>query len=501
VAKFPDTQAFTGFNKPARFEADIADLEVEGDIPDALDGAFYRVQADPQFPPRLGDDISFNGDGQVSQFRFEKGRVDFKHRWVRTDKWKLEREAGKALFGAYRNPLTDDPSVKGKYRGTANTNVMPFAGQLLALKEDSPPVAMDPVTLETHGYTNFNGKLGSQTFTAHPKIDPETGEMIGFGYAAKGLLTKDIAYYAVSPAGEVTREVWFELPYYCMMHDFGVTRDYAVFHVIPCVGSWERLEKGLPHFGFDTTKEIYLGVLPRDGEGKDVRWFRAPNRFASHVMNAFNDGTKIHFDTPVAKNNMFPFFPDVHGKPFNPMEGISHLTRWTVDMNSNDDAFESSIELDDLFGEFPRIDDRYAAAPYRHGWMLVMDPAKPHDMPGGMSAAGLLMNTISHVDHASGKTETWWVGPTSSLQEPCFVPRSRNAPEGDGFILQVCNRLDERRSDLLIFDALRIAEGPIATARLPLRLRFGFHGNWAPAAALNATRRSASAASRRRKTP
>ena len=138
----------------------------------------------------------------------------------------------------------------------------------------------------------------------------------------------------VSPAGELLLETWFEAPYYCMMHDFGVTRDYAVFHVVPIVSSWERLEAGLPHFGFDTSLPVYLGVLPRRDDARAMRWFKSPTLFASHVMNAFNDGTRVYFDTPVAKNNMFPFFPDVRGAPFNPMEAMSFLTRWTVDMAS-----------------------------------------------------------------------------------------------------------------------------------------------------------------------
>ena len=265
MSTFPETPAFTGMNRPARFEADVRDLEVEGQIPTHLDGAFYRVQPDPQFPPRLGDDIAFNGDGQVTMFRFRNGKVDMLHRWVRTDKWKLEHEAGKSLFGAYRNPLTDDESVKGRIRGTANTTVLMHGGRLYALKEDSPAIVMDPNTLETVGYSDFDGRMTGQTFTAHPKVDPETGDMIAFGYAARGVCTKDIVYYEVSPEGELKREIWFELPYYCMMHDFGLTRDYAVFHVVPIIGSWERLEKGLPHFGFDTSLPVYLGVLPRRG--------------------------------------------------------------------------------------------------------------------------------------------------------------------------------------------------------------------------------------------
>ena len=91
----------------------------EGEIPAGLNGAFYRVQPDPQFPPRLGDDIAFNGDGMITRFHIHDGKVDFRQRWAQTDKWKLEKAAGKGLFGAYRNPLTDDESVQGAIRSTA----------------------------------------------------------------------------------------------------------------------------------------------------------------------------------------------------------------------------------------------------------------------------------------------------------------------------------------------------------------------------------------------
>jgi carotenoid cleavage dioxygenase len=129
-------------------------------------------------------------------------------------------------------------------------------------------------------------------------------------------------------------------------------------------------------------------------------------------------------------------------------------------------------------GEFPKIDERYATVPYRHGWMLVQDLSKPVDLPAGKSAGGLMMNTLGHLDHATGKTHTWWAGPTSTLQEPAFVPKSPDSAEGEGWLVAVCNRLDEWRSDLVMLDALRIEDGPVATVKLPLRLRTGLHGNW-----------------------
>jgi carotenoid cleavage dioxygenase-like enzyme len=462
--KFPDLPMFRGIGAPSRMELDLNDLEIEGEIPRELDGVFYRVAPDHQYPPRFLDDVPFNADGTVSRFLFENGRVHLRHRYVRTERFKLERAAGRALYGKYRNPFTDDPSVAGKSRNLANTTPMVWDGKLLALREDSAPVAMDPISLETHGDWSFHGTLRGATFTAHPKIDPRTGQMIAFGYAAKGLFTRDVAYYEVSPAGKITHEVWFEAPYHCMLHDFGVTQDYAVFPIIPVCGvGLEALKAGKPHYAWDSGKDIYLGVLPRGGESGDLRWFRAPNQFCSHVMNAFNDGERIHIDVPLAAGNMFPFFPEPD-RPWDPRKAQSRLTRWTVDMASKGEGFEPAERLTDYVGEFPKSDPRYQTQPYRHGWLLGFDPNR---------------SSIAHVDHATGTTVTWSAGEDTALQEPCFIPRSETAPEGDGYLITVATRIKEMRTDVFLLEATRLEAGPIATLRLPLRLRPGYHGSWA----------------------
>ncbi len=485
MAHFPQTPGFTGTLRPIRLEGDILDLEIEGEIPSELNGSFHRVHPDAQFPPRYENDQFFNGDGMVSLFRFHNGQVDFKQRYAHTDKWKLERAAGKSLFGAYRNPLTDDPSVEGVIRGTANTNVIVHGGKLYALKEDSPPLIMDPLTLETtEGYSDFAGKLTSQTFCAHPKIDPDTGNMCAFSYAATGLITDDCTYMEVSPTGELLFETYFKAPYYCMMHDFAITEHYAIFHIVPIVSNWQRLEENKPHFGFDTKLPVWLGVLPRHGDSSQIRWFKAPKTvFASHVMNAYEEGSKIHFITCQAENNSFPFFPDIDDAPFDPVAGLPYLYRWTVDMDSPSEDFAETQQLSEMVDEFPRIDDRFAGKKNRYGWMLVMDKSMPFEGQG--RASGFIMNKIGLVDFATGKQSAWWAGPQSICQEPCFVPRSPNAPEGDGYLIALVDNLASNYSDLVVFDALDIEKGPIGRAKLPIRLRSGLHGNWADANQLN----------------
>jgi carotenoid cleavage dioxygenase-like enzyme len=466
MAAFPDSPMFTGINAPSRIEADVGDLQVAGSIPREIDGAFYRVAADHQFAPRFQNDIPFNGDGLVSMFRFHDGQVSLKSRYARTDRFLAERAAGRALFGRYRNRWTDDPSVAGVNRNLANTNVIVYNGVLLALREDSPPFAMDPVTLESIGNWDFQGTLPGPTCSAHCKIDPHTGNLVGFGFGAKGDFSRDIVYFEVSPQGRVIHEAWFEMPYFAEQHDCGITENHIVFPVVPIMGAGEEgLKAGRPYYGWDPNREVHLGVLPRFGRGDRIRWFTAPNQFTSHVMNACEDGDRIHFDTCVSKGNLFPWFPEF-GKPFDPAGMAVRLTRWTVNLASRDSGFEKVTTLSDFIGEFSRNDDRYQARPYRHGWMLGFEGRR---------------NRLGHVDLATGQTQVWSAPETCPVMEPCFIPRAPDAPEGDGWILQALTNGDSMLTELNLFEATDITRGPVATVKIPFRLKPAYHGSWAEA--------------------
>ena len=163
---FPALLIYRGYAAPARIEADVYDLEVDGAIPAGLDESYYRLSADPQYPPLHGRDIFINGDGMVHRVDMRNGHSDRKTRYVRTPKFLAERAARRALFGAYRNPFTDDPAVAGLDGNTANTTAFWHHGRLYALKEAARPVCLDPETLETRGSWDFGGRLTAKTFTA-----------------------------------------------------------------------------------------------------------------------------------------------------------------------------------------------------------------------------------------------------------------------------------------------------------------------------------------------
>ena len=107
----------------------------------------------------MGDANPFNGDGMVTAFRIKDGHCDMQMKYVMTHRLKAERAARRGLFGDYRNAFTDDASVKGIQRTVSNTNVVPHNGMLLAMKEDGPPYAMDPLTLETRQLWDWNGQM------------------------------------------------------------------------------------------------------------------------------------------------------------------------------------------------------------------------------------------------------------------------------------------------------------------------------------------------------
>lgn len=142
---WPQASDLTGFDAPSRIEGEIADLVVLGTIPPEIDGTFYRMMVDPFVAPDPRN-VPLDGDGSVSAFRFHNGRVDMKVRYVETERWKLERKAGKALFGMYRNPYSHHPCVRAAVDSTANTNVVLWNDKLLALKEGGLPYEMDPVS-------------------------------------------------------------------------------------------------------------------------------------------------------------------------------------------------------------------------------------------------------------------------------------------------------------------------------------------------------------------
>ncbi len=454
-----------------RAEIEIRHCEVEGTIPSDLNGAFYRVGPDAQFPLRAGN-IPFDGEGHVGMFRIKNGRVDYKTRFVRNERWEAQDKAGKLLFPMYRNPAMDDPSVKGLSRSTANTHIINHKNLLLALKEDSPPSAMDLLTLEmVDPVFKFDGQLNSQTFTAHPKIDSRTGNMVAFGYESEGFGSDVVTAFEITPQGKKVWEAKVKVPYVGMLHDFAVTDNYVVLYVIPMAINHVQMQEGGIHWNWDPALTTFFGAFRRDGNGSDIRWFEGPHRSATHVMGAWDDNGRIFVDVEMSESNPFPFMPMKDGSRWDPVKGASFITRLSANMNDKSVNGYTIERLSPWQGALPRQDDRYNTQHYRYGFLGSRDINAPQGQPGNACYV--------RFDHSTGKQDYWNAGPGASLAECCFAPKSATSAEGEGYLVGVVTRQNEGgRTDFVIFDAEHLADGPVATVRLPVRNPSQIHGWW-----------------------
>lgn len=479
MVDFTDGPAAAGFFSPERFDADIYDCEVEGTIPAGIDGCFVRVGGEWFYPGKFEDDSPFSADGYVSSFRIHNGMVDFKGRYVRTPRFMNNLQAGRQLYGTYRNPYTNDPEYQHldkPYLGTVQ-NTAPFAhaGKMFTLKEDAHPFEIDPNTLETLGPWDFYGDYKSQTFSAHPKTDPVTGEMVVFGYEATGLLSDDCWVYIMDKEGRVTKEMRIKVPYISAMHDMVLTQEHIVLPLFGYVTSEEQLKAGKTHWAWDATAPTYYGILPRNGDAEDLRWFKGPPSAVFHTANGRTEGNKVIIEAPISDGNPFPFFPSVDDSPWDPVLAQHTIRRLTFDLDSDSETWQEEVLLETPVNDLVRVDDRYLSLPYRYIYSGFHDRSKPYDAARAGERASV-NNSYFRFDIESGEFRSWYVGDTHSLQELSFIPRSADAAEGDGYLIGTASNYADMRTELMVVDAVEMVE--LARVYLPFRAKAQVHGRW-----------------------
>ena len=465
---FPTDDPFLrGYYAPLNAECDAPNLQITGEIPPQLNGSLYRNGPNPQFAPR-GRYHWFSGDGMLHAFRLQNGKVSYRNRWVRTPKWELENANGEGMSGSIASRHLSDPKIIELNSTLANTNVVWHGKRLLALEEAHAPFEVDPITLEPRGYHLFGDKLQGP-MTAHPKLDPVNGEMVFFGYSARGPMTPDLMLHVVDKDGAMLRSVHILAPFPSMVHDFVVTRSHIIFPIFPLTGSMDRAMSGKPAYAWEPDKGTHIGIMPRNGTAADVRWFTGNPSYVFHPMNAF-DGADGKIVCDMMRYQHAPLFPTPDGKPVSEHAPAAQLVRWTFDMNAKTNTYHEQ-QLDDHNGEFPRLDERFAMSAYRHGYYsaaAVTDGDKGREARAG----------LAHIDLKTGRTQHYQPPLGDYCGEPIFVERSSDAAEGDGWVLSVIWRAAENRSDLAVFNAGEVAAGPIALAHLSHRVPAGFHGNW-----------------------
>jgi carotenoid cleavage dioxygenase len=427
---------------------DDHDLDVTGVVPPDLEGVLLRNGPNPLTVPENPADYHwFSGDGMLHGIWLRGGRATgYRNRWVRT----------RSLAGKVATVPPKGPSEP--IDGPANTHVIRHAGTTLALVESGFPHAISP-DLDRARIHDFDGTLSSP-MTAHPKVDPVTGELVFFGIDLFG--PPFLRYHVVDGAGQLTTTEEIEIPRAVMMHDFAVTATRAVFFDQPVLFDLALAGQGR-RFPFRWSSEAgaRVGVMARNAEGTGIRWIAMDPSYVFHVLNAFDDGDRAVIDV-VRYDSVFDTAPG---------EAVSHasptLHRWTVDPAANRVREEA---LDDTPVEFPRIDPAVAGSPHRYGYCVRTgtDPVRP-------SFEGLVK-----YDFARDESVRYDPGEGRSPGEPVFVRAADGAGEDEGWILSVVYDAARDASDLVILDATSFGGPPVATVHLPARIPFGFHGSWIP---------------------
>ena len=456
----------TGNYAPVQREIEATGLLIDGALPPDLSGTLFRNGPNPRYPTPATH--WFGGDGMIHAISLANGRATYRNRWVRTPRWIDEDRAGRALFRTFAGKVPDAPEWAGTDSGVANTNIVWHANRLLALEEGHRPTQLSAATLETFGYAEYGAQQGP--FTAHPKIDPHTGEMFFFGYNADGRFTRGISVGTIDADGRLARYMKFEAPYCSMVHDFMMTSRHLLFPILPLTGSRERAEQRLPAYAFEPERPAMIGVMARDAASPVLRWYEGLPCYVFHVLNAWEADNAIIAD--VMAYEEAPLFPLPDGGKTDPAKSRARLCRWTFDLDANTDQF-SRVYLDDVTGEFPRVDERRAGLATAHGWYACANP----DL-----AASTALHGIVHVDGQGARKAQYMLPKGDSISEPVFVERGADAPEGCGWLLAVVWRARENRSDLAVFNAQDVGSGPVALVKLGHRVPDGFHGNWVGAA-------------------
>lgn len=246
------------------------------------------------------------------------------------------------------------------------------------------------------------------------------------------------------------------------------------------------MKQGGEHWQWSPEVPFYIGVLPRRGaSGADVKWFRAPNAFPGHTVNAYEDDAgNIVFDLPLTDKNVFFWWPDAEGNAPNPEEISAQLVRFTFDPRSNNLELppHAVIGTDDC--EFPRIDDRVSGKEHSHAFFDLMDPSLGTDfstIQPRMGGGHPPYNCIGHFNYQTKCMTKYFPGPTHLVQEPIFIQRKgTDIAEGDGWVLVLVNNYASMSSELHLVDT-RAFTSAQAIVYLPIRLRAGLHGNWVDA--------------------
>jgi all-trans-8'-apo-beta-carotenal 15,15'-oxygenase len=436
--------------------------EIAGTIPDFLRGTYY-LNGPARFA-RAGLQYRhwLDGDGMVCALRFERGRVCFTNRFVRSHKCVAEETTGHPIFRTFGTAFEADEIKRGiALESPVDVSVYPYGRTLLAFGEQGLPWELNPVTLETRGVFNFGDRLNDVSpFTAHPKFDPATGEMFNFGVSFS-VTQPRLNVYRFGAQAQLFYRKRLRLDYPCSVHDFSLS---------PYILDMEALiQEGrtlMDALRWEPERGSQLRIVSRDS-GEEAATIPIGQRYCLHLINCFEADNRlmvdvIEYDRPLY--DQYQVVPDLFTEV-----SAGQLVRFVVDMKGREVIERREIDYG-LAPDFPAIDPRRVTQPYRDFWML------------GISATGRrgrkFFDHLVHADWAQATAGDIYQAPAMQYLggEPIFIGDPGDQRTGT-IICQVFDT-EPMSSAFALFDAFHVADGPVTMLRLREPIPSLFHASF-----------------------
>jgi carotenoid cleavage dioxygenase len=449
-------------------EYTATEMEVIGQIPDDIDGVYVRNTENPVQQP-IGHYHPFDGDAMLHSMSFRDGKAEYRNRFVRTDGFNAEQEAGEALWAGIANSpgLSKRPGcgAQGHIKDASSTDVVIHAGKILStFWQCGDGYQLDPYTLEQQGVVGWAPIDG---ISAHPKVDENTGEMLFFNYSKNPPYQH---YGVIDRHNNLVHYTPVPLPGPRLPHDMAFSENYSILVDLPLFWDPELLKKDRYHAKYYPDTPTRFGIIPRFGEAKDVRWFEAAPTYVLHWMNAYEQ------DDEIVLEGYFQDEPDPA-----PIEGLpraagkmmaniaincfqSKLHRWRFNLATGE-VIEQ--RLDDRALEFGTFNQSYAGRKSRYVYSVWGEPNW-----------FLFSGMVKH-DTATGESWSLPFGEQRFGSEAPFAPRVNAKDEDDGYLVSFITDMKENRSECILVDAKDIEAGPVCRIILPHRICSGTHATWA----------------------
>ena len=312
--------------RPVAQEIVATDLEVEGSLPADLAGCYLRNGVNQRFPP-MGRMHMFDGDAMLHAFMLADGRcTSYANTWIRTPRHCANEAAGRDLYAPFGDLTVAGLPVAKKFAYQAllqrsgrvpalapnkaqnpSTATQLIGGALYACVEVNCPfrIWVDPTTgvVSSGEHDDFGGQI--PVFSAHSRVDPD-GVVNYFAKGYRGGSTEQLAlnsYGRIGPDGKVMNRTQFlagEGAPPAFLHDMFVTASHSI-----CVDHTLRADATkmvtTGYFEFDRSRNVRLGVLPRDASGQmQPDWYDLglPG-FVWHCVGAQEEGDRVTCWMPI----------------------------------------------------------------------------------------------------------------------------------------------------------------------------------------------------------